>query len=75
MVTKGDLPLELAWTLNGQVLRNGERGVSIVRMKPRLSSLSIDALDGEVHRGVYGCEASNAAGVARSESELLINGD
>lgn len=74
MVTKGDLPLDIAWTLNGQVLRNGDRSVSIMRMKPRLSSLSIDALDGNVHRGVYGCVASNGAGEARSEAELFING-
>lgn len=74
MVTKGDLPLNIAWTLNGQVLRNGDRGVSVMRMKPRLSSLSIDALDGEIHRGLYGCVASNGAGEARAEAELFING-
>lgn len=75
MITKGDLPLDIVWTLNGQLLGNGERGISIVRMKPRLSSLSIDAMDGAVHRGVYGCLARNEAGQAATEAELLINGD
>lgn len=75
MVTKGDLPLDISWTLNGVRLHDDDRGISIVRMKPRLSALSIDAMDGKVHRGVYGCVATNAAGEARSEAELFINGD
>lgn len=73
MVMKGDLPLDIHWTFNGRLLRNGERGVTILRMKPRLSSLSIDALDGG-HRGWFGCVASNAAGVSNLTAELLING-
>lgn len=73
MIMKGDLPLDIHWTFNGHAIRNGERGVTIVRIKPRLSSLSIDSLDGS-HRGMYGCVAANSAGTTNSTAELLING-
>lgn len=73
MVMKGDLPLDIYWTFNGQPLRHSELGVSILRMKPRLSSLSIDSLD-STHRGTFTCVAINAAGLTNSTADLVING-
>lgn len=73
MVTKGDLPLDITWSWNGESLRNGENGINIVKMSSRLSSLSIESIHGH-HRGSYECIAKNAAGVTNSTTELLVNG-
>lgn len=73
MVTKGDLPLSIVWSMNGKSLRNGENGITIVQMSARLSSLSIDSIDAH-HRGLFACLASNAAGSTNFTTELLING-
>lgn len=74
MVMKGDLPLDIKWSMNGQIIRNSENGISIVQISPRLSSLSINSLNAH-HRGSFECIASNAAGVTKYAAELLINGD
>lgn len=50
MVFKGDTPLQLHWTLNGQPITNEHVGIRIIKMSPKLSSLSIDAISGH-HRG------------------------
>lgn len=73
MITKGDLPLDIKWTLNGQLIVSGENGLTLVRMSPRLSSLSIDSIDGK-HRGIFKCMASNVAGVTDQSAELQVNG-
>ncbi|XP_055694563.1 cell adhesion molecule Dscam2 isoform X50 [Lutzomyia longipalpis] len=71
-VTKGDVPIDIRWSLNGQPLVNSENGVTIFRMSPRLSSLSIDSVGG-AHRGVFKCTASNAAGTTDYATELTVN--
>lgn len=73
MVTKGDLPLSMVWSMNGRPLRNAENGITIVQMSPRFSSLSINSIDAN-HRGFFECTASNAAGTSHFSTELLING-
>lgn len=73
MITKGDLPLDIKWSLNGQLVVNGENGLTVVRMSARLSSLSIDAINGK-HRGLFKCMASNAAGTTEHSTELKVNG-
>lgn len=73
MVTKGDLPLTMEWSMNGRPLRNVENGITIIQMSPRLSSLSINSIDAH-HRGFFECTASNAAGSTHYSTELLING-
>lgn len=73
MITKGDLPLDIKWSLNGQLVINGENGITIVRMSPRLSSLSIDSINGK-HRGLFKCMASNVAGTTDHITELKVNG-
>ena len=74
MITKGDLPLNITWTLNDQKLMNGQDGISITRISARLSALNIESIDGQ-HRGIFKCIASNAAGSTALESELKANGD
>jgi len=73
MITKGDLPLNIKWTLNGQPIVNGENGFQVTKMSARLSSLSIESLS-DRHRGIFRCIVSNNAGEAYYLSELKING-
>lgn len=73
MVFKGDTPLQLHWTLNGQPITNEHVGIRIIKMSPKLSSLSIDSISGH-HRGLFKCIATNAAGMAEQSAELMVNG-
>ncbi|EDW31485.1 GL10941 [Drosophila persimilis] len=72
MVPKGDLPMEIRWTLNSAPIITGEHGFSLSRLNPRTSSLSIDALEAR-HRGLYKCIASNKAGIDEYSAELHVN--
>lgn len=73
MISKGDLPLQIHWTLNGEPVVNGANNMQVVRFSPRLSSLSIDAISG-THRGTFRCIASNLAGRVEASSDLKVNG-
>lgn len=73
MITKGDVPLRITWTLNGQPIVNEENGLQVVKMSARLSSLSIESLS-DRHRGIFRCIVSNDAGETYYLSELKING-
>ena len=73
MVTKGDLPLEIRWTLNSAPIITGEHGFTLSRMNARTSNLNIDSLEAH-HRGLYKCIASNKAGIAEYAAELEVNG-
>lgn len=74
MVTKGDLEeLNIKWSLNGQLIITGENGLTIVKMSPRLSALSIESINAH-HRGNYKCIAENAAGNSDFSAELKVNG-
>ena len=73
MVTKGDLPLDITWTLNNESLSSNDVGMIIVKMSPRLSSLSIDSINGN-HRGIIKCIAKNNAGIAEYAALLQVNG-
>lgn len=74
MIAKGDLPLNITWTLNNNELKSGRNGITIMRMTARLSALNIESIDSE-HRGVFKCIARNAAGYTEFESELKANGE
>lgn len=74
MITKGDLPLNITWTLNEDPLMSGNDGITITRISPRLSALNIESIGGQ-HRGQFKCIASNAAGSVGLESELKANGE
>lgn len=72
-VSKGDLPLDLFWSLNDVALVDGHRGVKVSRINARSSTLSIDVLDA-THRGNFSCVARNRAGFAEFRAELQVNG-
>ncbi|XP_043064005.1 Down syndrome cell adhesion molecule-like protein Dscam2 isoform X9 [Drosophila ficusphila] len=72
VVPKGDLPLDIYWTLNSALIVNGELGFTLVRLNKRTSSLNVDSLEA-VHRGSYKCIANNSAGYAEYVSTLDVN--
>lgn len=75
-VTKGDLPISIEWTLNGQLIDAGiatEFGIVIGRIGSKSGSLNIDFVNGE-HRGYIACQATNPAGTSEFAAELLVNG-
>ncbi|XP_054089329.1 cell adhesion molecule Dscam2 isoform X22 [Zeugodacus cucurbitae] len=71
-VTKGDLPINITWTLNNQTLKSGDYEIIIGRMSTKSSTLNIDYIAAE-HRGVYACLATNRAGVSAYQAELQVN--
>ena len=77
-VTKGDLPLEIWWSLTEigntepQRLSTNEE-VTITRTGKRICMLSIDAVKAR-HRGNYSCMVSNKAGSTQYSAQLAING-
>lgn len=78
-INKGDLPLNIWWTLTDSDLlmdRNlsSNEIVTITRNSPKLSVLNIESVQAQ-HRGNYTCYAQNRAGIAQHSSFLLINGE
>ncbi|XP_030242137.1 Down syndrome cell adhesion molecule-like protein Dscam2 isoform X49 [Drosophila navojoa] len=72
VVPKGDGPLEIRWFLNAVPIVDGQSGFSLGRWNDRTSLLNIDSLNA-VHRGIYKCIASNAAGSSEYVAELQVN--
>lgn len=74
MITKGDLPLSIRWSLNGKLVISGENGIVIGKVSPRVSTLSIESIN-SYHRGNFMCIAENAAGDSNFTTELRVNGE
>ncbi|XP_013118511.2 cell adhesion molecule Dscam2 isoform X22 [Stomoxys calcitrans] len=72
VVPKGDLPMEILWSLNSAPIVSGENGFTVVRLNKRTSSLNIESLRAQ-HRGAYKCIASNKAGTSEYIAELQVN--
>lgn len=70
-VTKGDLPLEISWLLNGRHL-SGITAITVDNSKKRVSQLSIDSVSTE-HAGEYTCVARNSAGTIHFSAVLNVN--
>lgn len=73
VVLKGDLPLQIHWTLNDELIETDKDSFTVMQLNSRTSYLSVDALEAK-HRGVYSCIAQNAAGQAIFAAELQVNG-
>lgn len=73
-VVKGDLPIEVAWALNGEPITNKNHGdITIQSTGKRVSLMTIEAVSGR-HAGEYTCTASNAAGATSYSATLAVNG-
>lgn len=73
-IVKGDLPIELAWALNGQpISANNHPDITISSTGKRVSLMTIEAVSGS-HAGEYTCTASNAAGATSYSATLAVNG-
>lgn len=73
LLTKGDIPIDIKWSINNRPVINNENGLTVVKMSARLSSLSIESISSK-HRGVFKCIATNAAGSSEYSTELMVNG-
>jgi len=71
-ITEGDVPLTLSWLLNGHRIESDREDITLIFTK-RSAVLTIDSVVGE-HAGKYTCMAQNAAGVAQTTTELIVNG-
>lgn len=71
LVLKGDLPIEIFWTLNEKPIEE-IHGVSVTNMK-RSSQISIESVYSE-HAGEYTCSANNTAGFSSYSAVLNVNG-
>lgn len=73
-IVKGDLPIELAWALNGEPITANDRpDITISSTGKRVSLMTIEAVNG-AHAGEYTCTASNAAGATSYSATLAVNG-
>lgn len=71
-VNKGDLPVSISWSLNGEPIRNAF-GVSISLISKRASYLSIERIAAD-HSGRFTCHAKNAAGETHYSTTLRVAG-
>lgn len=78
---KGDLPVDITWSLNGQPLHGDKiagshhrhRDIIINRSSKRASTLTIESVAAS-HAGEYSCTISNVAGSAMHTAVLSVNG-
>lgn len=71
-VSKGDLPLNITWTLNGQKVHI-LGGIDTVSTNRRTSQLTIESVQ-DHHSGEYACMAQNIVGTTKHLSHLNVNG-
>lgn len=71
-ISGGDLPINVAWKLNGQPLESYLEILTEKRGK-RINNLMIDSVKA-IHAGNYTCIAENWAGSVEHTSELIVNG-
>lgn len=71
-ISKGDYPIKFMWLHNERKI-NKTAGIAITQMNKKISTLTIDPIDG-IHRGNYTCVAANKAGTSRVSAVLNING-
>ena len=79
IMTKGDLPIDIWWTLSNEFQSEEKNlttndGVVITKTGNKLSVLNIEAVKGR-HRGKYTCYAKNKAGISVYSASLAINGE
>ena len=73
IVSKGDEPLVISWSLKGDKVTSGPT-LTTTSLGTRTSMLTISSV-GYRHSGTYTCLARNAAGTATESAELKVNGN
>jgi hypothetical protein len=73
IVSKGDEPLRLTWSLKGDDV-SSEPGLTSTALGTRTSMLTINSV-GYRHSGTYTCRAKNDAGTTTQSAELKVNGN
>ncbi|KAG7213701.1 hypothetical protein KM043_002940, partial [Ampulex compressa] len=71
-ILKGDLPIEIAWALNGEPIGQDRPDINILATTRKNSILSIESVTAR-HAGEYACSASNKAGATSHSSTLAVN--
>ena len=72
VVSKGDTPITITWSLKGQELNSGP-SITTTMLGRRSSMLVISSVDYS-HVGEYTCRASNPAGSVTHSADLVVNG-
>lgn len=72
-VSRGDEPVSVSWTLNGEPLTDSRAGVQILNVGSKTSLLTLNNVN---HRsdGEYRCWASNPAGAVSFPANLTVLG-
>ena len=73
VVSKGDMPITITWSLKGQDLNSGP-SITTTMVGTRTSMLIISSVD-YTHIGEYTCRASNPAGSVTHAAKLNVNGN
>ncbi|XP_031786534.1 Down syndrome cell adhesion molecule-like protein Dscam2 isoform X10 [Nasonia vitripennis] len=72
-VLKGDYPIEIQWTLNGEAITpTSHPDISITTSGKKISFLVIDSVSAH-HAGEYACIATNLAGSTSRSAILAVN--
>ncbi|KAF7271145.1 hypothetical protein GWI33_015951 [Rhynchophorus ferrugineus] len=70
-IHKGDLPLNITWFHNNQLV--GDDDGIFVQLRKKVSTITIDDVN-EKHSGYYTCIAQNQAGFDQYTTQLHVNG-
>ena len=73
VVSRGDMPVTITWSLKGQELNSGP-SITTTMLGKRASMLVISSVD-FTHIGEYTCRATNLAGSVTYSTELKVNGN
>ncbi|XP_024939101.1 Down syndrome cell adhesion molecule-like protein Dscam2 isoform X37 [Cephus cinctus] len=72
-ILKGDYPIEIQWTLNGEpITRQNQPEITVTKTGKKISVLSIDSVAAH-HAGEFTCVASNLVGSASHSATLSVN--
>ena len=72
VVSQGDMPVTITWSLKGQELSSGPE-LTTTMLGTRTSMLTISSVSYQ-HIGEYTCRATNPAGSVTHSAELKVNG-
>ena len=73
-VLKGDNPIKIQWTLNGEPITSKTHSdITVSRAGKKMSLLLIDSVSAH-HAGEYACIAKNLAGSSSRSTILAVNG-